>query len=131
MIGLTSVSFSGSLVVSNLGPGALAGGDTFQVFNIGGSGNFTNITPALASPLTWSFNPATGILSVVDIRPLLNVTQTGNSLHFTWSGSFKLQAQTNSLLGAWTDYPGGGGGSVTFTIDPAQEDVFFRLAPAP
>jgi autotransporter-associated beta strand protein len=133
VIGLTSVSFGGSLMVSNVGPDALAGGNTFQLFNIGGSGNFTNITPALANPLVWSFNPANGVLSVIDTRPVLGVTPVGggNSLQFTWSGSFKLQAQTNSLLGTWQDYPGGNVSGVTVAIDRTQTDVFFRLVQAP
>jgi autotransporter-associated beta strand protein len=48
--------------------------------------------------------------------PALSFTRTGNSLQFSWNngfGSFKLQAQTNSLhVGLstnWADYPGGGG----------------------
>ncbi|HSU56922.1 MAG TPA: hypothetical protein VLT36_22875, partial [Candidatus Dormibacteraeota bacterium] len=131
VIGLTSVSFGGSLVVSNVGPDALVGGNSFQLFNVGGSGNFTNIIPALVSPLSWSFNPASGVLSVVDARPVLNMTRSGNSLQFSWSGSFKLQAQTNSLLGAWFNYPGGATSPITVAIDPAQADVFFRLVPAP
>src|SRR5262249_25662644 len=64
VVGLTSVSYGGALVVSNLGPSALVGGETFQLFNIGGSGNFTSINPPLTGGLSWNFNPATGILSV-------------------------------------------------------------------
>ena len=40
-------------------------------------------------------------------------------------------SRINSLLGTWTDYPGGGTGSITVAIDPAQTDVFFRLVPGP
>jgi autotransporter-associated beta strand protein len=129
--GLTSVSFGGALVVTNLGPTALAAGDSFQLFNIGGPGNFTSLTPALASPLAWSFNPVNGVLSVIDIRPVLTFSRSGNTVQLNWTGASKLQAQTNGITGPWFDYPGGAAGPVTVTIDPNQTDVFFRLAPSP
>jgi hypothetical protein len=67
--------------------------------------------------------------------PVLLWNQVGNNLEFSWSGSFKLQAQTNSLSsgisGNWGDYPGGAASPVNVPIDPAQGTVFFRLAPNP
>jgi hypothetical protein len=136
VVGLTSVNFGGSLVVSNLGPESLAGGDSFQLFNTGGSGNFSSITPPLTGTLSWSFNPANGVLTVLDSRPTLGFARVGNSLQFSWSGSgFKLQSQTNSLnsgLGAnWFDYPGGGSSPVNAPIDANQATVFFRLISTP
>ena len=66
-------------------------------------------------------------------RPALTFTQTGNSLQFSWNtnfGTFKLQAQTNSLdVGLstnWVDYPGGGTSPVTITPAPGQKQ-FYRL----
>jgi len=63
--------------------------------------------------------------------PTLNFTKVGNSLQFTWAGSFKLQAQTNALnVGlktVWADYPGGGVSGVTAPIDLSNGTVFFRL----
>lgn len=65
-------------------------------------------------------------------RPTLDWTTTGAGLQFSWSGSFRLQAQTNSPdsgIGTnWTDYPAGTNGSVTVPIDAAPGSVFFRLA---
>lgn len=54
--GLTSVTYAGSLVVTNLGSTALAVGDTFQLFSAGGyGGSFSAVTlPALAAPLAWN-----------------------------------------------------------------------------
>jgi hypothetical protein len=65
-------------------------------------------------------------------RPTLNVTNNGTSLSFSWTGSFKLQAQTNNfnvgLSGNWGDYPGGSVSPVNVTINPANPTVFFRLS---
>jgi glucose/arabinose dehydrogenase len=58
----------------------------------------------------------------------LNYTRNGSNLHFTWSGNFKLQYQTNGLPGGtWTDYPGGGTNVVDVTMDTLQSNVYFRL----
>jgi fibronectin-binding autotransporter adhesin len=77
----------------------------------------------------------TGSLLVVPgipSNPTLSFTSTGSSLQFTWTGNFKLQAQTNSLSvgisNNWVDYPGGGSSPVTVTVDPAQGSVSFRLS---
>jgi autotransporter-associated beta strand protein len=139
IVGLTSVAYGGTLVVSNIGPNALVGGESFQLFNIGGSGNFTSITPVLTGGLSWSFNPATGILSVTGgtTQPTLNFVNNGTSLMFSWTPStgFKLQSQTNSInvgLGSnWSDYPGGGTPPVNAPIDSTQGTVFFRLISTP
>jgi autotransporter-associated beta strand protein len=139
IVGLTSVSFGGSLVVNNLGPDALVQGNSFQLFSIGGSGNFTSITPALPLPLSWNFNPATGVLSVSGPQPTLNFVNNGGSLTFSWvnggGNTFKLQAQTNSIdVGIstnWFDYPGGGTSGVTVPVDRSQGTLFFRLVSTP
>jgi hypothetical protein len=66
--------------------------------------------------------------------PTLNFTQAGNSIQFSWTGSFKLQSQTNSLsvgiTANWTDYPGGVSG-VIVPIALTNETVFFRLVSTP
>jgi fibronectin-binding autotransporter adhesin len=125
------VTFGGDLTVQNVG-GALQAGDTFQIFSTAGFGDFTSINGSPGPGLSWSFDPNTGVLSVVGEGESLNVVQTGNNLEFSWSDpTFKLQAQTNSLntglSGNWGDYPGGNTSPVNVTIDPAQATVFFRL----
>ncbi len=76
----------------------------------------------------------TGVLQVGPAAPALNVSQAGNVLTFTWTGNYKLVAQTNSIStglqsgAVWYDYPGGGTSPVNITIDPAQPTVFFGLA---
>jgi autotransporter-associated beta strand protein len=108
--------------------------------------NSGTFTPGRSYPLlAWTngtLNGASGYLSIVsnvlylNIPPLappkLNFTPNGNNLRLSWTGSFKLQAQTNSLNGTnWADYPGGGTSPVTITIDPANASVFFRLVSVP
>jgi fibronectin-binding autotransporter adhesin len=125
-------STGGTLTVSNLGP-ALVVGDQFKVFNkaVQNGGTIT-VTGAGA---TWANNLATDgsitVNSLIVGQPTLNFAQVGNSLQFTWSGSFKLQSQTNSinvgLSSNWGDYPGGGVSGVTVPIDATKGTVFFRL----
>ena len=67
--------------------------------------------------------------------PVLNWTNTGGALQFSWPAGFKLQAQTNSLgVGLrtnWSDYPGGGTSPLSLPVDPLQDAVFFRLGAKP
>jgi fibronectin-binding autotransporter adhesin len=75
----------------------------------------------------------TGALEVVTTEPpvLQFANLGGGQLQFSWTGAYKLQAQTNALsIGIsnnWADYPGGGSSPVTVPVDPAQGSVFFRL----
>jgi hypothetical protein len=64
VVGLTGVTYAGTLNVTDIAP-AITSGQTFQLFNTGGSGNFSSIvgTPSIGG--TWSFNPATGVLTHV------------------------------------------------------------------
>jgi autotransporter-associated beta strand protein len=126
---------TGTVMVANLGP-ALAVGDKFTLLSqplLNGAA----LTVA-GSGANWTNNLAVdGSISVRSFvaRPTLNFTKNGNSLQFSWSGSFKLQAQTNSLsVGLrtnWADYPGGGTSPVTAPVDVAKGTVFFRLVPTP
>ena len=131
-----AVNYGGTLTVTDLGLNLIAG-DTFLIFNVGShTSNFTSIVGSPGANLTWNFNPATGVLSVVSTGstpPTLSVAQSGSTLTFSWTdAAFKLQSQTNSLstgLGTnWSDYPGGGSSPVNATVDPANPSVFFRLS---
>ncbi len=131
---VASVNYGGTLTV--VGTGTFAAGDSYPVFIAGATnGNFASIVGSPGAGLGWSFNPSTGVLSVVGTAPVLNYTRSGNVLQFNWTGSYKLQAQTNALnVGLkpantnWFDYPGGGTGSVSVTNNPANPTVFFRLS---
>jgi hypothetical protein len=106
------------------------------LFNKAAAG-FTNvILPTLDAGLAWQNNLAVDgsiqVNSEVVSSPVLGVSQTGSQLTFSWTGSFKLQSQTNTLsagLGTnWLDYPGGSTSPVSVTVDPANPAVFFRLS---
>ncbi len=93
-----TLAYNGTLSVANLG-GALQAGDSFQIFAAGSSsGNFANITGSAGAGLAFSFNPATGVLSVV--------TSTGGSIsslkflgHPTISGGILSVTITNAGSG--------------------------------
>jgi autotransporter-associated beta strand protein len=146
-----SNSYSGNTTVNagilNLAVASLANGSTITiasnaVLNLDFVG--TNVVAALVldgvsqpsgvydSVSGAPFITGTGALQVGVNAPTLNVSQSGNNLNFSWSGSFKLQAQTNSLnVGIstnWFDYPGGGSSPVTVPLDAANGAVFFRLS---
>ncbi len=74
---------------------------------------------------------AGSLLVTSSLPPKLGFTRSGNSLQFSWDGSFKLQAQTNmvnvGISTNWSDYPGGGSSPVTVPIDSANGTVVFRL----
>jgi len=63
--GLTSVTYGGTLLVSNLA-GALSLGRSFSIFgSVSASGNFTNIQPPPGPWLRWRMDPGTGQITVV------------------------------------------------------------------
>jgi fibronectin-binding autotransporter adhesin len=131
--GVATANYGGTLTVNNLA-GTLAAGQSYPLFSATThNGSFASILPATpGAGLSWSF--ANGVLSVITTpvgQPTLNVSQTGNTLTFSWTGAFKLQAQTNSLsvglANNWGDYPGGNSSPVNAPIDQANGSVFFRL----
>ena len=134
IVGLGSVSYAGTLVVTNLA-GTLAQHDTFTLF-VAAPGNYfgafdTLDLPTLGTGLAWD---TSGLLvdgTIKVVGPTLNFVNNGTSLDFSWTGTFKLQAQTNSLnvgiANNWADYPGGGSSPVNAPVNPANPAVFFRL----
>jgi glucose/arabinose dehydrogenase len=59
--------------------------------------------------------------------PTLNWANLGSGVRFSWTGNYKLQAETNSMGANWFDYPGGTNSPVTVPFDGAQSTVLFRL----
>jgi fibronectin-binding autotransporter adhesin len=134
--GVTDITYGGTLTVTNATGATLAPGDVFTLFSAAGTktGNFVSIEVLPVSlGLSGTFNPATGQLTLAaGAPPTLSYVNTGSGLQFSWTGNFKLQAQTNSLSvglsNNWQDYPGGSSSPVTVPLDAAQGSVFFRLA---
>jgi len=83
--GLSSVTYGGTLVVSNLS-GIFSLGQSFSIFGSApASGNFTSIQPPPGPWLRWRFDPGTGQISVVSSgsQPAFaNVNLVGNNLIF-------------------------------------------------
>ncbi|MFO1487836.1 MAG: autotransporter-associated beta strand repeat-containing protein [Verrucomicrobiota bacterium] len=139
VLGVQALTYGGTLFATNLS-GTLNLGDSFTVFTpVSASGNFTAITGTPGTGKAWSFNPATGILSVV-VGIASNPTNitfsvSGSTLSLSWPTDhlgWILQAQTNSLtagLGTnWVDVAGTAAvTSTNLTINPANPTVFFRL----
>lgn len=141
VLGTTGVNYGGTLTILNNGP-ALTTSDTFQIFPAGTrSGTFTlsPATPDNDAGLAWDTSTLTSdgtlrIVTGVVASPILNVSQSGNILTFSWTGAYKLQSQTNSLNAglqtdnaSWFDYSDLSN-PVDVTIDPANATVFFRLS---
>ena len=68
-------------------------------------------------------------------RPAINAQLLSNALHLSWSNevSWRLQCQTNppnlGLTTNWFDVPGSTGTNLlVLPVDPANGDVFYRLA---
>lgn len=134
-----SITGGGTLTTTNIGP-ALQVNDTFQLFSGAVSGIAANPqTTDLLNGVTYTWQndiALNGSIKVLTVNPIpaptLGYSRTGNALTFSWTGPFKLQAQTNSLAvgvtNNWVTYPGGGPSPVTVTIDSANPTVFYRLS---
>ena len=137
----SSVTYGGTLVVSNATSDAtpLANGDMFTLFS-GSSpgGNFSSIVGSPGTGLAYSFNPSSGVLSVIIQTVATNPTNitaivSGNTLQLSWPADHKgWTLQTNAVgltsTNAWFPYPGSA--SVTnenITLDATKTNVFFRL----
>jgi autotransporter-associated beta strand protein len=136
---LGTLTPGGTVAVTNIGT-ALQSGDTFQLFP-GAVSGFAVSLPTYdtvnARQYTWqndlAVNGSVKVLTSAPIgQPVLVNGWSGNTLTFSWTGPFKLQAQTNSLsVGVsnnWGDYPGGGVSPVNVTLNPTNPTVFFRLS---
>jgi autotransporter-associated beta strand protein len=125
-----TLSYGGTLTITNVGTNVLVAGDSFTVFPPGGVGSFSSI---ISDPnLTFLFND--GVLTVDSVTMptvTLNYTRLGGGvLQFDWTGAYKLQWQTNALSTGlstnWADYPDTSN-PVNVTNDPAVPASFFRL----
>jgi fibronectin-binding autotransporter adhesin len=140
--GLTSVTYGGTLSVTNLS-GTLTTNGTFKIFFAASySGAFAGITPAIPAPgFAWNTNTLSTdgtlrILQTVNLTPT-NMTSVvfGNLLMLSWPADhigWQLQMQTNSAsVGLNTNWVNVTGSATTnqmsFTIDPASDAVFYRM----
>ena len=86
--GLTGITYGGTLLINNLS-GAFPLGQSFSIFgSVPASGNFTSIQPPPGPWQRWSFDPATGQITVVSSasQPVFakaSVAGTGLALQVT------------------------------------------------
>jgi autotransporter-associated beta strand protein len=117
--GISTANYGGTLVISNATADAtpLANGDTFTLFSAASSsGNFTSIVGSPGPGLSYSFNPATGVLTVVTgvVQPppptINKITLSGTNVVITGTnnagsgGTYHLLA-TNKLAAPLTNWP--------------------------
>ena len=137
-----TVNYGGVLAISTnqMVTTSLALGDSFQLFSAPAhAGNFSSISGSPGVGLGWSFNPANGMVTVVNglaSNPTnITVSVVGHTLTLSWPADhlgWRLQSQVNSLstgLGTnWFDIAGSDAvTSTNLPIDPASPAVFYRL----
>ena len=144
VVGLTSVSIGGTLVVSNYG-NALAGGDAIPLFSATSySGGYSQIIPATPGPgMTWNTSTLTtdGNLRVTSSGPPntpTNITylRSGSTLTLSWPSNYTgwiLQGKTNNpgqgiQAGTWVNVSGSSNtNQVVITIVPTNGPTFYRM----
>ena len=140
--GLTSVTYGGTLVLSNVS-GTITAPAAFKLFSANSySGAFAALTPATPGPnLAWNTNTLAtdGTLRVLSTTPpSISVGQiapcapSSYCFNICWPADhmgWRLQVQTNNLSTNWFNLPASSAtNQVTFTIDPSVTSVFYRLS---
>lgn len=141
VIGLTSVNYGGSLIVTNVGGSSLTAGTVFKLFSSAapGTGNFSQVTILPAGYGT--FNPSTGELTITSsgVLSVGSSVVSGNNLILTGSGGkpgagYTWLTSTNAAapVSTWTTNTTGtfgasGSFSNAMTINHSENARFFRL----
>jgi autotransporter-associated beta strand protein len=142
---LSSITYGGTLIVTNVGS-QLHAGDTFTLFSGSGLGAASFGTVILPHYYIWNTNQLTvnGSISVTTISPpaISSVDFSGlaggsiiiNGANGFPTGPAAVLTSTNLLtpLGSWTqvaagNFLGDGTYSVTLTVDPAAPEQFYIL----
>ena len=135
--GILTNTSAGVVNVTNLGA-AFQAGDTFTLFNKAlTNGNAMTITGGGAS-VTWTnklaINGTISVLSVTSTTPT-NITSSvsGNNLTLSWPSSHLSWTLQSNIVGVTSSanwFPVAGStatNSMTFTINPARSNVFYRM----
>jgi autotransporter-associated beta strand protein len=137
--GLTTANYGGTLSVINVtaDTNLLVAGDAFTLFSAAGhNGTFGVIAGSAGAGLGFSFNPNTGVLTVISVSstpPPITWGVSGNTLTLSWPADhLGWLAQSNAVGVAspatWFTIPGSQATTtLNLTVDPAQPQVFFRL----
>jgi autotransporter-associated beta strand protein len=140
--GITSVTYGGTLVVSNLA-GVFSPGQSFPLFSAASAdGEFEQIIPPPGADLAWQFEPASGILSVIALEvtpPAITQFSLESDGGFTLLGtgpgnqSYRVFTTTNlaSPFAEWMEVATGSflDGTFSFTDAQASNHVqrFYRV----
>ena len=135
--GLTSVTYGGTLTLSNLA-GTITASNAFKLFSANSyTGSFAALMPSNPGPnLAWNTNTIAtdGTLRVLSTLPVtITNTRSENLLTLSWPADhigWHLQAQTNSAgLGTnWFDVPNSSAtNQIILALDPLPGSVFYRL----
>ncbi len=137
-----SVICGGTLNLVNISGVPMAAGDSFQIFTAGNvSGSFAGISPPTpGAGLSWDFTQlSSGLIGVVAVPVITNVTISGGKLVFNGSGgsasgTFYVTTATNLLtpLANWVilstnSYDASGNFSVTNNVSPGTPRQFYRI----
>jgi len=143
VVGLSNVSYGGSLVVSNVA-GIVTNRQSFQLFSAASrSGMFSAVSAANPQPgLTWSFNPTNGILTasvnVALTPPHLTWTASPTNVELSWPADhlgWTVLEQTNNLVKGlsrntndWMRVAGSSvANQISIPLNPASPAGFYRL----
>ena len=143
VVGLSSVSYGGTLVVSNVA-GMVTNRQTFQLFSAASrNGTFSAVSAAGSQPgLTWNFNPTNGVLmasvSVALTPPHLTWTASRTNLELSWPADhlgWTVLQQTNNLVKGlsrntndWMRVAGSSAANqISIQINQASPAGFYRL----
>jgi hypothetical protein len=139
VVGITTLTMGGTLNVTTSGT-ALAGGDTFRLFNAASyAGIFAAVNlPTLASGLAWdthnlAVNGTIAVVSTTAVSLVPNIS--GGNLNLIWPSDhigWRLEVQTNNLtsgLGTnWFTWPNSAEStSASIPVNAANASVFLRL----
>jgi autotransporter-associated beta strand protein len=136
-VAASSVTYAGTLFATNIS-GTLSAGQNFTIFSGTSSGNFSTIAGRPGFGLAWSFNSASGVLSVAGIATdPTNITfsASGGKLNLSWPADhlgWTLQVQTNSVAKGlstnWVTVPNSTSvDSTNFPIASTNGVAFYRL----
>ena len=138
--GMTSVSYGGRLIVTNLG-GTFAAGDSFKLYSAESyTGAFASLSlPALNGSLLWSnrlaLDGTLAVVSPVSTTPaIVTFAVTAGSLTLSWPADhagWRLEAQTNipgqGLSTNWVALGFERTNSASFPLNLNTGSVFYRL----
>jgi hypothetical protein len=144
--GLTSVTYGGTLVISNVGSALLTNGATFKLFDAAArSGSFASVVSQTANQVvTWDTSrlsvdgTITVAQSVLTSAPALAASANAGVLAISWPTNYlgwRLLSETNSFgvglttnAADWFYLPGSAStNAVYLNIDRTKGSVFYRL----